>query len=77
MTGRHRALRVQWEGGGEGGCALDIERAAPHRLLQWRCASGESAKLTGSFRSAYWRESGLGDERLRERLKLPGWEDKL
>ena len=72
-AGRHRALRISWEGGAEGGCALDVERAPPHRLLQWRCASGEAAQRTGSFRSAYWRESSLGDERLRERLRLPGW----
>lgn len=48
-----------------------VEAAAPHRLLGWERATGERAELTGSFRSAYWRQQAEGDEGLRAQLGLP------
>lgn len=52
-------------------CALDVEIAAPHRIIGWRCADGERAELTGSFRDPYWQHNRPGDERLRAKLGIP------
>lgn len=52
------------------GCALDVEVAAPHRVIGWRCDDGEVAELTGSMRSPYWRQNGEGDEALLQKLGL-------
>lgn len=47
-----------------------IEQQAPHRLLEWRTATGERGELVGSIRSQYWKQSAEGDEVIRERLGL-------
>lgn len=39
----------------------DVEVAPPHRLVQWAWSDGEVGALTGSVRTPYWRQSGLGD----------------
>lgn len=47
-----------------------VEVAAPHRLIGWDRSSGETGRLSGVFRSAYWAQASTDDEPLRSRLGL-------
>ena len=47
-----------------------VEEAAPHRLLRWELANGETGALRGSTRMAYWQKSRNGDEAELEPLGL-------
>jgi len=69
-AGRFEVRTLSWDRAGTA-CALDVEVAAPHRIIGWRCADGEKAELTGSMRSPYWQKSGNGDASLRAKLGLP------
>lgn len=51
-------------------CTYQIEVPYPHRLIGWRCADGEEARLTGTTRLAYWKTNREGDERHLEDLGL-------
>lgn len=51
-------------------CAIDVEVAAPHRIIGWSCDDGEKAQLTGTMRSPYWQQAREGDERLLSKLGL-------
>jgi hypothetical protein len=48
-----------------------VEEAAPHRLLAWRSSSGESARILGSARLAYWQLNGKGGEAALKQLGIP------
>lgn len=69
-AGAFTARTLSWPRPDGVGCALDVEVAAPHRILGWRCDDGERAELTGSFRSPYWQQQGEGDEKLLTKLGL-------
>jgi len=45
-----------------------VEKAAPHRLIQWMGSNGERGELTGAVRMPYWQRAREGDEKLREQL---------
>lgn len=70
-AGTFVARRATWARADGVACSADIEVAYPHRVLQWQCADGEHAALTGSARLPYWTQNALGDERLRAQLGLP------
>lgn len=48
-----------------------FEAAFPHRLVAWSSSDGESGRLTGSMRDAYWTHSANGEEARRAALGLP------
>lgn len=56
-----------------GGPAItyDVEVEAPHRIIGWQREDGEAARMTGSTRSAYWRQQRPGEEARRSALGLP------
>jgi hypothetical protein len=56
-----------------GGPAItyDVEVEAPHRIIAWQREDGEVARMTGSTRSAYWRQQRPGEEARRSALGLP------
>jgi hypothetical protein len=47
-----------------------VEAAAPHRILAWSSTSGESGRLTGSERLAYWQMNQPGGEEALKKLGL-------
>ena len=47
-----------------------VEKAAPHRLLQWTGPDGGTGSLTGTTRLRYWQKAREGDEALRSALGL-------
>ncbi|MFN7973201.1 MAG: hypothetical protein U0166_12780 [Acidobacteriota bacterium] len=47
-----------------------IETAYPHRIVAWDASDGESGRLTGSTRLAYWETHREGDEKLLDKLGL-------
>ncbi len=47
-----------------------VEKAAPHRVVQWTGSDGERAELLGSTRSKYWEQHGEGFERELAKLRL-------
>jgi hypothetical protein len=49
---------------------VDVEVAAPRRILGWETSHGEVAELLSSERLAYWRMNRPGDEEMREGLGL-------
>lgn len=49
---------------------IDVEEAAPRRILGWETSTGEVAELLTTERLAYWSLNRLGDETVRERLGL-------
>lgn len=61
---------LEWVRGDRQKCAIDVEVAAPHRIIGWRCDDGEVAELTGSMRSPYWQQNREGDEKLLQQLGL-------
>lgn len=69
-AGTFEVRTLSWDRAGTA-CALDIEVAAPHRVVGWRCADGEKAQLTGTIRSPYWQKNRNGDEALRAKLGIP------
>lgn len=50
---------------------IDVERAAPRRILGWQTSDGEQATLRRSTRLPYWERNRPGDESLREQLGFP------
>jgi len=69
-AGAFTVRTLKWDRGGIG-CAMDVEVAAPHRIVGWRCDDGEKAELTGTMRSPYWQQARNGDASVRARLGLP------
>lgn len=67
-AGTFEVRTLEWTRGDRATCALDVEIAAPHRIVGWRCSDGEVAELTGSMRSPYWRQNREGDEKLLRKL---------
>ena len=61
---------LSWQRSRTVGCTLQIEVAAPHRVVGWQCDDGEMAQLTGTQRMPYWQQARLGDERLLKGLGL-------
>lgn len=49
---------------------VDVERAAPHRVVRWATDDGESAVLVASERMPYWRLNGPDGREALERLGL-------
>ncbi|TVR50823.1 MAG: hypothetical protein EA421_16605 [Gemmatimonadales bacterium] len=49
---------------------IDVEEAAPRRILGWETSTGEVAELLTTERLAYWSLNRLGDEGVREELGL-------
>jgi hypothetical protein len=47
-----------------------VEDATPHRLLAWTSTSGESARILGSARLAYWQLNRNGGEAALKQLGL-------
>ncbi len=47
-----------------------VEEAEPHRLLEWRSSSGETARILGSARLEYWKMHDNGDEKALKQLGL-------
>lgn len=47
-----------------------VERAEPHRLIEWEGPEGERGRLTGSSRMKYWELHAEGDERYLKDLGL-------
>ena len=47
-----------------------FEAALPHRLLRRSSDAGEEAVLLGSTRQPYWRQNGIGNEKLLRELGL-------
>ena len=47
-----------------------IERAEPHRVLQWETSDGEKARLLASDRLAYWQLTAAGGEAALAKLGL-------
>jgi hypothetical protein len=47
-----------------------VEEAYPHRLLGWKSSSGESARILGSERLAYWKMHDNGGEKALKELGL-------
>ncbi|MCA9540454.1 MAG: hypothetical protein KC620_16255 [Myxococcales bacterium] len=70
-AGRFVVAPVSWTRPDGVACAIDVEVAAPHRIIGWACQDGEQAKLTGSMRLPYWQTHGEGDEKLLKDLGLP------
>lgn len=50
---------------------IDVERAAPRRIVGWSTSEGEEASLLDTARLPYWRQNHVGEEALRHRLGLP------
>ena len=48
-----------------------VEEAAPHRLLAWSSSSGESGRILGSARLAYWKMHDKAGVKALELLGLP------
>lgn len=48
---------------GEEGYAYRVERAFPHRIIEWRGPQGERAQLLGNTRLAYWELNDNGGEK--------------
>jgi len=49
---------------------IDVERAAPHRIVRWTTSDGERGELLAADRLAYWKMNGPGFETELERLGL-------
>jgi hypothetical protein len=49
---------------------IDVEKAAPRRVLGWTTSDGEKAELAGSDRLPYWKLNSNGDEAYLKRLGL-------
>lgn len=49
---------------------IDVERAAPHRLLGWTTSDGERASILKTARLPYWQLHGPGDEKYLAQLGL-------
>ena len=47
-----------------------LESAYPHRILAWRSSGGESGRILGSARLAYWKLNGPGGEAELARIGL-------
>jgi hypothetical protein len=69
-AGKIDARRVSWNRADDVVCSADVEVAYPHRIVQWQCADGEVAKLTGTARLPYWKTHAEGDEKLLQGLGL-------
>ncbi len=69
-AGTFQVRRLSWDRAGTA-CSLDVEVAAPHRIIGWACADGEKAQLTGTMRSPYWQQNRNGDAALRAKLGIP------
>lgn len=69
-AGEFAVRTLSWDRAGTA-CSIDVEVAAPHRIIGWACADGEKARLTGSMRSPYWQQNRNADEGLRAKLGLP------
>lgn len=48
-----------------------VQASAPHILVKWSRADGETGELTGAVRRSYWNDQGEGGEALRAELRLP------
>ncbi|MGH7214910.1 MAG: hypothetical protein ACREIT_09120 [Tepidisphaeraceae bacterium] len=55
---------------GNGRWTFHVERAHPHRLVEWRHTDGTDAKLLASHRLTYWQMHGQGFEKELEKLGL-------
>lgn len=69
-AGAFDVRRATWNRADDVACSADVEVAYPHRIVQWQCADGEVAKLTGTVRLPYWQTHGEGDEKLLQGLGL-------
>jgi hypothetical protein len=69
VLGNVRAVEWTVEERGGDTTTFTVEEAAPHRIVAWKTASGESGRLLGSARLAYWKLNQPGGE---ESLKLLG-----
>ena len=49
---------------------IDVERAAPRRILGWVTTDGESAAILKTARLPYWQLHGPGDEKYLAQLGL-------
>jgi hypothetical protein len=47
-----------------------VEKAEPHRVIQWETSEGEKASLLGSERLPYWQMNGEGQEAALARIGL-------
>lgn len=41
---------------------IDVEKAAPHRIVRWTTSDGERGELLAAERLAYWKMNGAGFE---------------
>lgn len=69
-AGRFQVRASVLESGGQPVATVWTETAAPHRVVQWKTAWGEEARLTGSARLKYWELNGPGGEKELRRLGL-------
>jgi hypothetical protein len=51
---------------------IDVEKAAPHRILGWTASDGEVARILKTARLPYWQLHGPGDEKYLAQLGLGG-----
>lgn len=70
-AGSFETWPATWKRADGTSCTAQVESPYPHRIVAWSCSDGESARMTGSMRSPYWRQNGEGDEKLLEKLGLP------
>ena len=49
---------------------IDVEKAAPHRVLGWTASDGEVATILKTARLPYWQLHGPGDEKYLAQLGL-------
>lgn len=54
-----------------------VERAQPHRVVQWTCSDGESGRLLASDRLEYWKMHDLGMESALVELGLRPRADRM
>lgn len=69
--GRLRAFRYTVAEKDGDTIVFTVEEAAPHRLLAWRSSSGESGRLLGSARLAYWKMHDNAGVKALEQLGIP------
>jgi len=49
---------------------IEIEKAAPHRLIRWRADDGREGRLVGTARMKYWQLNGEGGQKALAKLGL-------
>lgn len=69
-AGRFQVVQAKWSRPSRS-CVVDLERAYPHRIVQWRCEDGEHGAMTGSARLPYWQLHGASGVGALEALGLP------